>query len=181
MSFHFEQLELFPDPALRHDESEGLAYSDRFLFTSFADYPDALAHYHVALTCMRCCNAESNDKKKGPYVSLTDATCPMVVKPHKFQEQYNAIYWAWWERVAPCLGDLKQCYVDAEFASPEHETDDDAIDFMMQEEADIITSVDANMEYRHEKGFLFGPHLLTLFDQVMSVLLCTGTNPTCMS
>ena len=177
MSFHFEQLELFPDPALRHDESEGLAYSDRFLFTSFADYPDALAHYHVALTCMRCCNAESNDKKKGPYVSLTDVTPPMVVKPNRFQEQFNAIYWAWWERILPCLGDFLQ-FVETEFESRAYKTDDAAIDSMMEEVADIITSVDVNMEFHSSKLPLFGPHILTLFDQVMSLLLCTGTNPT---
>ena len=177
MRFHFEQLELFPDPALRHAQSEGPAYKDRFLFTSCADYPDALAHYHVALTCIRCCNAESNNKNRGPYVSLTDVTYPMVVKPHKFQEQYNAIYWSWWERIVPCLGDLHK-FIEGEFARTDYKTDDDAIDGMMNEEADIITSVDANMEFGNKKIPLFGPHILTLFDQVMSLLLCTGTNPT---
>jgi hypothetical protein len=177
----FEQLDLLPDPVLRHAKSDGPAYSDRFLFTSSADYPDELAHYHVALTCLRCCNAESNDKKKGPFVSLTDVTYPMVVKPHKFQEQYNAIYWSWWERIAPCLGDLMQQYVDVEFARPEYKTDDDATDSMMNEEADIITSVDDNMQFCNSKVPLFGPHLLTLFDQVRSLLLCTGINPSCKS
>ena len=61
------------------------------------------------------------------------------------------------------------------------QTDDDAIDAMMDEEAHIVTSLDDNMDFCSKKVHVFGPHLLTFFDQVMSLLLCTGTNPNCKS
>jgi hypothetical protein len=116
-----------------------------------------------------------------PYVSLADVTPPMVVRPHKFQEQYNAIYWTWWERIAPCPGDLMQQYVEVEFAREDFKTDDYAIDSMMKKEANIVTSLDDNTDYCSKKVHVFGPHLLTFFDQAMSLLLCTGTNPSCKS
>ena len=74
------QHKFFPDLLLRQACSAGTAYTgtDLFPFTSRADYPDDsdIAEYHLGLSCLRCCDAASNVRKTGPYVSLTDLIPP---------------------------------------------------------------------------------------------------------